>query len=259
MAYLGVVQAILGRMRGDDPRGTPVFASHPDNFLAGSAEIAAQLRSDASVNIANVEVPIFYVDPSGHDMESIRPCFTFDILGYTPRNNGESVYDTREYQGDYGYDPVDYAKATVTDYGESDGPLPLMYKTRRIMSPFDILIEIQAMADNDTLSALMVEHVYSNVFDPFSDFLRVPMKDGSYRSWDVLFKDFKDLDQRRAVRAGTPGAERQYSKVWTYTIEGYLDNTDTTQLVNLVKSRKLNMKSKPVVPPTTAVIPNTGG
>ena len=246
--YLGIVEAILARLQGNPPTFVPPLPMKPEHIVGGTAAVDATLRPSASVSIVSYDIPIFFLDPAGRDMKQVWPCFTFDILAVTPRFNGESHYATSDaYRGDYFYDPVVQSKVTVTDV-DDDGNLvtltqPAMYRARPVMRPYDFLIEIQALADDDVISAFMVEHVYKNVFDPHDSFIRVPMRDGTYRSWDVLYKGFQDLDSRRAVRSGTPGVERQYSKVWTYNVEGYLDNTDMTELVNATRSRKLSIKS----------------
>lgn len=243
MAYLGIVEAVLARLQGKDKSFVPTLPELPQHIISGSAELDSQLRPHSQVNIARIDVPIYHFDPSGRDTKDIRPCFTFDVMSMVPRYDG-FVFDSKAYQGDYAREKVQHSKTEIADV-DAEGETTvltgtLMEKRRAVMHPYDVLIEIQAIADDDVISALMVEHVYHNVFNP-RDFIRVPMKDGSYRSWDVIFQDFKDLDSRQAVRAGTPGVERSYAKVWTYKIEGFLDNTDRSELVNVVRSRRLTL------------------
>ena len=247
MAYLGLIEAVLARMQGKARTFVPALPKLPQHGVSGSTSVGGTLTPHTSVNIASFSVPIYHFDPSGRENHDLWPCLTFDIVGVTPRMNGENVFDSRDYKGDYAYEAVEHSKVKITDVDET-GALevrtgPMLYRQRPVMRPYDFLIEIQALADDSVVSALLVEHVYLNVFDPHSDFLRVPMRDGTYRSWDVLFKGFQDLDARRAVRAGSPGAERQYSKTWTYVVEGYLDNTDLAKLVNASRSRKLSTTS----------------
>jgi hypothetical protein len=46
------------------------------------------------------------------------------------------------------------------------------------------------------------------------------------------------------VRAGTPGVKREYCKVWTYRVEGYLDNSDMAEFVNMIRSREIAVTAK---------------
>lgn len=247
MAYLGVVEAVLARLQGKPKTFVPSLPALPEHSNGGSASVASRLTPKAELNIGSISVPIYHFDPSGRDNRELWPCLTFDIMGITPRVNGEAVYNSQAYKGDYAYEAIEHSKVSITDVDENGErevrKEPTLYRERPVMRPYDFLIEIQALADDDIVSALLVEHVYANVFDPHDAFLRVPMRDGTYRSWDVIFKGFQDLDMRRAVRAGSPGIERQYAKSWTYVVEGYLDNTDLTELVNAARSRKLSTTS----------------
>lgn len=243
MAYLGVVEAVIARLQGKPKTFVPELPKLPNHAITGSAELESQFRPKAYIGIVKTQVPIYYLDPSGRDVKKLYPCFTFNVIDFTPRYD-EYVFNSKTYNGDYASFSVSPSKADVEDVDENGNPVTLrgdmLMGRRPVMHPYDIMVEIRALCDDDTLSAFMVEHVYANVFEP-RDFLRVPMKDGSQRSWDVLFQSFRDLDSRQAVRAGTPGIERQYQKVWTYKIEGYLDNTDKTVLVNVIKARKIDV------------------
>lgn len=239
MSYLGVAEALIARMEGQPKTFVPALPKKPDHTVVGNAEVATTLRDSAKVCIAQVDIPIFFIDGSGADIDQV-PCFSCNVISVTPRYDN-FVFQSESYKGDYSYEKVGHSKSTIKDSnGEVIGTDSMLLRERRVMHPFDFLIEIRAEADDDVLMAMMVQHVYANVFEP-RDFIRVPMLDGSYRSWDVLHKDFQSLDRRRAARAGTPGIERLYTKVWTYLIEGYLDNTDTTTLVNAVRSRRINL------------------
>lgn len=239
MSYLGAVEAVLARLQGKPKAFVPPLPKSPSHYVTGSAAVDGQLRASGSVNIAQIEVPIFFIDDSGSDVDQV-PNFTFRIISITPRYS-EYVYQSESYKGDYAYEPVAHSKSTVTDTnGETVGTGAMLTRERKVMHPFDFLLELRANSDDEVLASLMTHYIYSEVFEP-RDFLRVPMRDGSYRSWDLLFKDFQDMDRQKATRDGSPGIERLYSKVWTYQIEGYLDNTDTAELVNVVRSRRLTV------------------
>jgi len=243
MGYLGVAEAVIARLQGKPKTFVPELPKLPEHIVTGSAELDTQFRPNAHVDIAGVEVPIYFIDPSGRELKSLFPSFTCNVISFKPRFT-EFVFDSKAYKGDYAREYIPHTQVDVEDVDEEGNPEtrkgPIMLKQRAVMHPYDVMFEIRALCDDDTLSAFMVEHVYANVFEP-RDFIRVPLRDGTYRSWDVIFQNYSDLDSRQAVRAGVPGIERQYTKVFTYLVEGYLDNTERAELVNAVRSRRLNL------------------
>ena len=241
MAYLGVIEAVLSRLQGYPRERVPELPQQPDQYLTRWTEVDSGLKKLAETTVVNVQVPIYYLDPSGRELDELLPASTFNMIGVTPRfAPGENVFNSKMYAGDTAYEDVAETKETIT---YTDGVAltgAVMRRVRPVQHPFDFLVEIHALADSELMSALLLDHLYGKVFSP-RDFIRVPMKDGSYRSWDMIFRGAQDLDSRRAVRSGSPGTERLYDKVWTYLIEGYLDNTDTTFLMNVTKKRTVSV------------------
>lgn len=237
MAYLGIVEAMMARLQGKPKTYVPPLPERPDPQVAGWANVNGVVVRSEKLTSVKVEMPIFYLDTSGIDMQQHWPCLTFDIKSYTPRFDEGATYQAPGY-GDEFYEDIGVTKAILYCDGE---PMTgeVMKKKRPVAHPYDTIIEIQAHTDDPTVSAMLVRHVYRTLDE--RSFIRVPMRDGSYCSWDMLFRDFQDLDYRRAVRSGSPGIERQFSKAWTYLIEGFFDDTDLTTLENVVRTRKLNM------------------
>jgi hypothetical protein len=119
----------------------------------------------------------------------------------------------------------------------------------------DIMVEIRVYANDQVISSLLVDYIYTTF--PPRCFIRVPQKDGTFRSWDMTFESYHDMDKREAVRSGTPGVQREYAKVFTYKVEGYFDNTDTARIVNVVRSSKINFRVPSDAPAITTSVPST--
>lgn len=252
MAYLGTLEAIRARLEGNDPLFVPPLPEIPPDFdstvpsreagINTPALVDAFLRQDRFAKVAQTKVPIYLFDIEGGRFDRIYPSFTFEILDAIPRYD-EFIFQSDSYQGDRYQIPVHNSLKDISIDGIDQGLQPRMVRTRDVEHPLDIMIEIRAYAKDPLLSAMQVQHIY-NILPP-RGFLRVPMQDGSFRSWDMLFEHYRDLDKREAVRSGTPGVEREYAKVWTYRVEGYFDNTDTTVLQNVINKRSLNLEPMP--------------
>lgn len=248
MSYLGVLEAVRSRLEGRGPYHVPKLPDLPRTLAASAPErligvqkdavVDAFLRRDVFTEIGAFNVPIHYFDMSGHTYELAYPSFAFEIVDYSPRYE-EYLFDDGAYGAEAYSIPVSGSTATVLDNGEDIGMYPRMVKKRAIEQPVNILFEVRAYSKDPIQSALMVNYVYS-IFPP-RYFMRVPMQDGSYRSWDAFFENFQDLDRREAVRSAQPGIIREYAKVWTYRVEGYFDNTDTAIFSNLVQKRNINV------------------
>lgn len=247
MSYLGVLEGVRFRLEGGSRTTTPSLATltgpkvqqqHPsrDVGLQEWATVDAALRRQTDMAVGRIRVPIFWRDGGGQHFKALYPSLTFDIISTQPRFN-EFVYQSKQYRGDMYQNDVETSKSDVYEGDELLGNYARMTRKRFVEHPLDVLIEIRAHSKDPIFMALLEEYVYGQ-FEP-RDFLRVPMRDGSSRSWDVLFVSSDELDKRGAVRAGTPGVEREYTKAWTYKVEGYFDNTDKTELVNLVQSRTI--------------------
>jgi hypothetical protein len=137
--------------------------------------------------------------------------------------------------------PIEHSSDDVVLHGTDLGSMPRMSRTRAVMTPCDYLVEIRAYAMDVYQSAVLMKYVYERF--PPRHFLRVPMIDGTHRSWDLIFREYKDLDKREAVIDQRIGVHREYAMVWTYLVEGYMDNTDTTKLVNLVRGYTLGLEA----------------
>lgn len=250
MSYLAVEEAVRARLLGNPPGYVPPYPlptvlqerEHEQPSRVddgdGTVEIPAEYNTKAVVpdTIVGIEVPVYKFDVDGHYWKQNYPCLTYEVIGVLPRYT-EFLYSNIAYGGEVYVEDVLPSRETVvdnvddTDLGEGAG----MFYVREVEHPFDILVEVRAYSRVLTYSAVLTSYVY-RVLEP-RGFLRVPHKDGTYRSWDMLFQSFADLDKREAVASGTPGVEREYAKVWTYVVEGYLDNTDTRTLVHRTRSR----------------------
>ncbi len=259
MSYLAVLEAVRARLEGNSPKYVPPFpgserlklweAENPERASAiknGSAKVAARYTSstNAKINLGGLktatEVPIFLFNQEGNYSSQIYPCFTYEVIDFTPRYEEYVQTDLEAGSEFYTREIMTSAEEVVDADGTSLGSSPRLVEKRLVEHPFDILVEIRAFAKDPIMSAEMTSYVYDR-FVP-RGYIRVPQKDGSYRSWDMLYSSFSDLDRRAAVQEGTPGVTREYAKAWTYKVEGYLDNTDQTVLVHRNRSRSLGLE-----------------
>ena len=249
MPYLGVLEAVRARLEGNSPNFVPPIPDIASNWdheqpdriegVNQQAIVDAYLRQDRFAYVGRLKVPIYLFDIEGQQFDTIYPSLTYEILDVVPRYRN-FIFQSSTTQEDVYEIPVETTTQPVIDQdGNFLGNYPRAIRTRLVEHPLDILFEVRAYANDPIISALLVEYVYT-IFPP-RYYIKVPMKDGSNRSWDVLFENYRDLDKREAVRAGTPGVQREYAKVWTYRVEGYFDNTDTTDIVNVVRKQKLSV------------------
>lgn len=245
MAFFGSLEAVRARLEGKDKLFVPSLPHVPLNFdldIAGSdgdqgwVQVDSFIRRTTEARIGQIVVPVYYfADRTGQQVKGADTSLAFSITTVEPRmDQGEAVI------GHWS----ETLSAPVADVYDGDeliaSQVPRMAREREIETPVDYMFEIRAYATTAFETAMLIRHVY-RVFPPRT-FLRVPQADGSYVSWHCLYEDgsFRDLDARKAVVQGTE--ERQFTKVWTYKIEGYLDNTDEAVLVNLVRKRNLTLK-----------------
>jgi hypothetical protein len=251
VSFIGTLEAVRHRLEGNPFDSVPSLVDALQSRvggvsrlagLEGHASVAAALKRTSFARAAGMEVPVYWAGLEGREFKRIYPSLTYDIVGTNPRMDAGFVFQSPSYRGDNYLVPEPLATEALTDVDADEdlGEYPRAARRREVEHPLDVLVELRAYATNPILLAMLEVHVLTRVFLP-RHFLRVPQQDGSYRSWDVLYQDSKDLDQRQAVRAGTPGVEREYGKSWTWKVEGYFDNTDTARLVSLVRERRLDM------------------
>lgn len=248
MPYLATVEAIKARLQGKHPKYVAPLPDlpkewdfeSPDNSVGVEipAKLPIALKPSAYTRVSTVDVPIYFFDNEGARFEKIYPSFSYEILDVPPRYN-EYIYMSPSYKGDRYQIDQESPQAQLYDTDGTDlGVSKRLALVRDVEQPIDIIFEIRAYSKDPILSALMVEYIYKH-FQP-RDFIRVMQKDGTHRSWDMFFKTYHDMDKREAVRSGTPGVEREYCKVWTYSVEGYMDNTDEALFRALISRRQLN-------------------
>jgi hypothetical protein len=215
----------------------PSGPNRPGGTAASNANARAEVRSLTNGKL--LSVPIWRFGVEGQPWKGVYPCFTYEVIDLQPRFDETYRFqpDMDSYGVGDGYlEPIDRSAETLTDTDGTDlGSTARLANRRPIEQPMDFIIEVRCYAKDDYTSAALVNHVY-NLFLP-RHFLRVAQEDGSYRSWDLLFQSFQDLDRREAVIAGA--AEREWAKVWTYKLEGYMDTTKQAELTSLIRGRRI--------------------
>ncbi len=249
MAYLGVFEAIRARLEGKSFLFVPDYPgkaqnldmSNPQGTVFDFAAVKTLLSRTSNVVVEGVmTVPIHPHEIAGQLLERVYPSFVFDVIAIMPRYQ-EAVFNSGDYGGEKYSTPVAESVEDVYDNGVFVDTYARMIKRRPIEHPVDFLVEVRVHAKEHVEAALLVQYIYEQF--PPRHFLRVPHKDGSFRSWDLFQTDYKDLDSREAVKTGTDLAEREYTKVFTYRVEGYLDNTDMVEFVNLIRKRSLTVEA----------------
>ncbi len=247
MAYLGVVEAFRSRLAGNSPEHVPSYPGlpqipDPSSEVPGRdinyADVLREQMRETKVFIDGLfSVPIYPFGPEwSGDYPNVYPSLAFDIIGVRPRYDAETVYYSSKYGGEGYVIPVSYSLAEVRDVGASQGTGSRMAKTRALEHPFDILVEVKALAKDPVEAAVLISYIYKVL--PPRHFLRVPHKDGSHRSWNLFHTDYADLDQRGGIKTGV-GGEQEYAKAFTYRVMAKIDNTDETELVNFIRARQL--------------------
>lgn len=253
MSVLATLEAVRHRLEGNPFDTVPALvdamtgrSAQPSKTvgLEDSADVSVALRRTTYARVQGLDVPVHWAGTEGKEFKRVYPSLTYDIIGSNPRFDSGYVYQSPSYHGDR-YRIDTHQTETVYDGGEELGDYARAAKVRDVEQPFDVLVELRAYSLNPVLMHMLEVHVLTRVFLP-RHFLRVPQQDGTYRSWDVLYQDAKDLDQRAAVRSGAPGVEREYGKSWTWKVEGYFDNTEQARLVGLVRERRLVMSKTDV-------------
>jgi len=200
----------------------------------GDGEAVIASLAPGKVDLLGRSVPIFFFDQNGQQQEDNFPSFTYEIVDIQPRM-AEYVFPAYTYGGENYNIPVDGSTRTITDSDGTEVTRPSLVKTRPVEQGYDFFVELRAYANDPIDSALLVQYLFTRF--PPRHFLRVPMEDGSYRSWDMFQTAFQDLDKREAVREGSNGIMREYCKAVTLRVEGYLDNTNAAVYRNVVQRR----------------------
>lgn len=249
MSYLGLLSAVRARLEGKPFKYTPKLQditvrwdeeNGRTTLPISAAEVLSELRDPCSVSVGARKVPIYFFDIIGHDEEQVYPALTFEIVDLEPRFDEGSILSLPEYGGlQMHREAISSTSEEVFDGTTSLGEAPRMRESRALEVPYDFIVELRAYAKDPIFSAFLVAYITQR-FLP-RHFIRVPLNNGCYGSWDLMYESFQDLDKREAARSGTPGFEREYAKVWQYRAEGFLDNTDTAVLENLVRSRTITM------------------
>ncbi len=246
MAYLGVIEAVRSRLEGNDPKYVPPYPGmppkagpdlRPAGATSGFSDVLMFLQRETSVNIGGkLTIPVHFGGTEGAETGNVYPSFAFEIVDYSPRYE-EALYSSPTYGGERYVVPVATSTEEVFDETTSLGFSPRMARVRELEHPFDVLVEVRCYSKEPFETAALVQHIYEVL--PPRHFIRIPHKDGSYRSWDLFLMSYRDLDSRAAIKMGI-GGEYEGAKVFTYRVEGYFDNTDKETLINLVRTRKLS-------------------
>lgn len=241
MAYLGVISAFRARLEGKGREFVPDFpvldgseGETPPAFKnTGSTQVPNYLTNSKDVCGGHINVPVYAFDISGRSWNDVYPAITLEVVTLEPRFD---EYQERGAGAPYYYEPVLSSSELLP--GDTQRTARLA-KVREIEQPMDFFVQVKAYARDPVLSALLVDYVYDTLRP--RDFIRVPLRDGRYADWDLFSVDYTDLDNAQPAAGGVPGMLREYLKVFMYRVEGYLDNTDTTRLVSLI--RKLTISS----------------
>lgn len=244
--YLGILEAIRGRLEGREPGYVPALGplgalffgpDVPVNF----AVINEYMQRTTTVNYAGLQVPIFLFDVKGLDVFSTYPALTFECIDIQPRTSSGYVASSLASGSDIFKKDVPESVIRAKDGAESIGTIPRMAWLKEHPKPYNFMIEVRAYSRDPVESALLVDYV-SSVLPFRGPYLRVPQKDGTVKDWRITQSHFQDADNAQTAGVGSPGLSAEYLKVWTFDVRGFRDNTDTWALVNLIKHRKTTLE-----------------
>ena len=261
MPYLAVNEAIRARLAGRPPEFAAPIQDLPSSVQqagvvvgkGGEASVQSVSAPEATVNVANVKVPIFDYDKMGYQHEHIYPSIAFMCVDLEPRfedyiypevnfnQNDGNISGGDEYQF-----PVRGSEDEVIDNGtlygtpttpQDLGRAPRMVLRRRVEEPWNYMFDIRVYSTDDVLTAHLVRYIQTVL--PVRHYIRVSRLDGSFKDLDIFFNGYSKLDNRKAVLEN-PGIMREYCRVLRYTVEGYLDNTDESVLTNRIRERDID-------------------
>lgn len=240
MSYLGVFEALRARLEGAAPSFVPKL---PDALASRDmrANVAAENATRNTARVGKVRVPVIRRDKGAQEFTEIYPSLTYAVIDFRP-NFGMTVWDTGAYGGDHAWEPLEGSEAEVFDGSVSLGVAARTARTRPVEHPFDVQVEVRAYAKDEAELSRLVEYVWRVL--PPRHFLRIPRKDGTFRSCDLIWQEFDGIDPSRAVSGGNAGATREYAAVWTYTVQSFLDTTDQAKLLELVRSVSVETTTK---------------
>lgn len=238
--YLGVLEGVRWRLEGKDPHGNPTLGP-----LAGVtiptdlAAVRAFMERRTEVNVYDIKVPIVPTGQLGTNVDTY-PLFTYDIMAVEPRfgdgyvtshaSDGEELHIER-----YAQSATDITENGVVVAEDS----PRMARTKTAAKPFNFTVEVRAYTRDNTLAAFLLSHLDEVL--PARTFLRVPLMDGSVKSWRTERTDSKIVDSKLAEGMGAVGLPAELSHVLTYKVFGFRDNTDTWLMRNLVRTREITI------------------
>lgn len=238
MAYLGVSEAVRARLEGKPFEYVPPLNAvpqreHTPNPPTSKAEIPFVL-SDTTFLVDVIEEGPDWVERS-----RAYPSLSFNIIDVQPRY-GDSLVSSPAYAVHDHFTPVSTTEEVVKDGKQTLRSGARMLRQQAVEHPFNFMIEIGAYAKSEQEAIALISYVYDK-FKP-RGFIRVPRLDGTWDSWDMIFREYSDRDAANGRRA--IGYEKEYKKIWTYIIEGYLDTSRQVTLVNTNRYRGLSIGMK---------------
>jgi len=234
-ALLAVRDRILGMPRDHVPRFAPGSDSQGDP-IPGTDALRLMLASVSDTSLAarigSLSVPVWFFGAEGHPWESMFPSITYEFVGMEARKRDWRAHATRDFPLHLPTREVEGSKYP----DRKDGPGLL--ERRPVADPWDFILELVIRTDDPVQSAAVLSYLLRCF--PIRGYLRVPRFDGSYRSWYVGHETITDND---SPTMGTEGGTL-YEKRLTYRVEGYLDTTDQTFLVPVVRRNITTVNNK---------------
>lgn len=221
MSYEGIIEALKHRLTGGDPYVAP--------------QVSSPLGSAVRFQLEGAEVVVAHRGVEGRPITE-RPLISYAIIAENPRfENYLTPYGNRHDED------VEPSMETVTAPDGTTFQRPALAFQRPFAEPLDFMVEIRAYADSLEDLAKLSRHVRKTFKQ--RGWLTVPLADGSAEEWDLLWADHKNADERVAVQNGTMGLETEGLRIWTYRLEGYLDNSQDKTLRS--KPRHLDLLVEP--------------
>lgn len=233
--YFGVSEAVRARLEGKPFEFVPPIDAAPQHEHTPNPP-----TSKAEISFApfpgSFLVDVVEEGPDWIEQNRVYPSLSFNIIDIQPRYENYLV-SSPEYPAQDHFIPV-----ITTNEAVKDGKYVLrvgarMLRQQPVEEPFNFIVEIGAYAKAEEEAKALIRYI--NRRFKLRGYIRVPRLDGSFVSWDMLYREYSDRDA--AIGARSISREKQYKKIWTYVIEGYADTTDQTTIVNVNRYRGLSL------------------
>lgn len=227
---------------GGKQRGLNLVAVDGQTGLPPKASTAIIGQRQVSYGGLKTSVPVWHVQARGRRVVDVYPSISFEMVGFifaptryiwkddrirkTGGKQAQVRVEFRDHKGMPGRRSSE-TKRTVT-YG------PAYHESREHPEPYNLIYEVRLWSkDHDS------DHIYQRMILealPARGFLQTVQQDGTPKTCEMYQQSVNSVDDPEPTAEDSE--RKEFSWVYTYAVETFLDNTEVTEINRTMTERE---------------------